>query len=54
MTKFLIILSIIVLVSMVLLLLVVALESLTYMLREDHWFVKWWRKNIISHEDLEP
>jgi len=50
----LIVLGIIFLSGLVLLFLIVALEVLTYSLGEDHWFTKWFRKNIISHEDLEP
>lgn len=40
--------------GIVILFLVVALEVLTYGLGEDHWFTKWFRRNIISHDDLEP
>lgn len=44
----------IILGGMAILFLVVALEVLTYALGEEHKFTKWFRRNIISHEDLEP
>jgi hypothetical protein len=40
--------------GVIFLFLIVALEVLTYGLGEDHWFTKWFRKHIISHDDLEP
>ena len=40
--------------GIVILFIVVALEVLTYGLGEDHKFTKWFRRNIISHDDLEP
>lgn len=46
--------GLLVLVGVVLLLLIVALETLTYSLRQDHPFVLFWRKHIISDKDLEP
>lgn len=50
----LIVLGIIFLSGLALLFLIVALEVLTYALGEEHKFTKWFRRNIISHEDLEP
>jgi hypothetical protein len=46
--------GLLVLIGVVLLLLIVALEVLTYSLRQDHPFVLFWRKHIISDKDLEP
>jgi hypothetical protein len=47
-------LLLILLCGIIFLFLIVALEVLTYGLGEKHWFTKWFRKNIISHDDLEP
>ena len=47
-------LLLILLCGVIILFIVVALEVLTYGLGEDHKFTKWFRRNIISHDDLEP
>lgn len=47
-------LLLILLCGVIVLFIVVALEVLTYGLGEDHKFTKWFRRNIISHDDLEP
>lgn len=47
-------LLLIILCGLICLFIVVALEVLTYGLGEDHKFTKWFRRNIISHDDLEP